>query len=342
MSAITTELPRRAVGKTGVSVSILGFGGVQVGDYFVTLPEEVAIGAIAEAYASGIRYFDTAPRYGRGLSEHRIGHVLRGQRRDDFVLSTKVGRNLAPDNSLANNPDRLGLPFKFVPDLSYDGTMRGVEQSLHRLGLSRIDFVFIHVVERREHGDEYPAKFREAMDGCYRALVALREQKVINGIGAGINDADACMDLLRAADLDSLMPAGRYTLMEQHSLDDIMPLAAEKGVSIICGAPFNSGVGATGLQPTSRYGNKPIEPQVHERIRGVEAVCKAHGVEMAAAALQFPLAHPNVVTVVPGMASAAEVRRNVELLRDPIPADFWADLKARKLMRENALVPGRA
>ena len=338
MTADVTDhiLPQRAVAQTGLSISILGFGGVQVGDYFTALPEATAIGAISDAYAAGIRYFDTAPRYGRGLSEHRIGHVLRQYLRDDFVLSTKVGRNLEPDQSLANTPHRLGLPFKFVPDLSFDGTMRGIEQSLHRLGLSRIDFAFMHALEPREYGTEYPARFREAIDGCYRALADLRAQKVIRGIGAGINEVQASIDLINSTELDCLMLAGRYTLMEQDALDSMLPLAARRNVSIIVGAPFNSGVLATGSIENARYGNRLLEPEVLNRVRDIERVCVEFDVELAAAALQFPLAHPSVVAVVAGMSSADEVRSNVRLVNQQIPVDFWSALKQKGILRPDA------
>jgi D-threo-aldose 1-dehydrogenase len=335
-----TELPRRAVGKTGVALSILGFGGVQVGDYFVKISDAQAAGALESAWAHGIRYFDTAPLYGRGLSEHRVGGALRYRPRDEFVLSTKTTRNLVPDNELATDPARRGLPFRLVSDFSYDGARRGVEQSLHRLGLSRIDFAFIHDLEPRAYGDAYPEKFREAIAGCYRALDDMRREGTIRGIGAGLNEAPACMNLMQAADLDCLMLAGRYTLLEQQTLDDVLPLAEEKGVGIIIGAPFNSGVLASGATADARYNNKPLEPALRERVLTIESICAQYRVPLPAAALQFPLAHPAVVSIVAGMASAEEVKRNVGHITREIPPAFWRTLQSEGLIRADAPVPG--
>jgi D-threo-aldose 1-dehydrogenase len=331
----SAPLPRRPL-KTSLELTILGFGALQVGDYFVKMSDETAAGAIRQAWDAGVRYFDTAPKYGRGLSEHRLGSVVRNYPRRDFVLSTKVGRRLVPDDELSGAPDHRGLPFRFVPDLSYDGTKRCLEESLHRLGLSRVDLAFIHELEPRVYGLDYLDRFREAMDGCYRALDDLRREGVIGGIGAGMNDAEASMRLIEAADLDCLMLAGRYTLLEQATLDDVLPLALERGIGIIIGAPFNSGVLATGAATDARYNNRPLDGAMVERVRGIEAVCAAHGVPLAAAALQFPLAHPAVVSVVAGMASADDVGRNRGLITQHIPAAFWADLKDRGLIRRDS------
>ncbi len=331
-------LPRRAL-RTGLPLTILGFGALQVGDYFAKMSDATATGAITAAWDAGVRYFDTAPKYGRGLSEHRLGGVLRNYPRPDYTLSTKVGRRLVPDHELSSIPDHRGLPFRFVPDLSYDGTRRGIEESLHRLGLSRIDLAFIHELEPRVYGLDYLDRFREAMDGCYRALDDLRGAGVIGGIGAGMNDAEASVRLMKAADLDCLMLAGRYTLLEQQTLDDVLPLALDKAIGIIIGAPFNSGVLATGAIETARYNNRPLEPALVERVQQIEAVCAVHDVPLAAAALQFPLGHPAVVSIVAGMASAEEVRRNRQLIIEDIPAGFWTDLKDRHLIREDSPTP---
>lgn len=330
---------RRSLGRTGLEVTTLGFGGVQVGDHFVLMPDRQATDALATAWDCGIRYFDTAPLYGRGLSERRVGNALRGHQRGSFVLSTKVGRILVPDDGIADDPARRGLPFRTVYDYSYDGVRRSIEDSLQRLGLSRIDLVFLHDLEPRAHGDDYPRRFREAADGGVRALAELRSQRVIRGFGAGLNEADAAVRLIEAADLDCLMLAGRYTLLEQQTLDDVLPLAERRGVAIVIGAPFNSGVLATGAMTEARYNNRPLEPELRARVEGIEAVCAAHGVPLPAAALQFPLAHPTVASVVAGMATADEVRRNVDLITQAIPPDFWAELKARNLIRADAPTP---
>ena len=332
------SMPTRPVGRSGLEVTVLGFGGVQVGDYFVRMPEAVARATIEEAWAQGVRYFDTAPRYGSGLSEHRIGSVLRDRPRSDFVLSTKTGRNLIPDAETTDS-DRLGLPFRQVPDLSRDGTLRGVEQSLHRLGLSRIDMMYIHALEPREYGEEYESRFCEAMAGTWPALASLRDEGVIRGIGAGINETEAAARLMRETDLDCMMLAGRYTLIDQSGLDEVLPLAAARGVSIVIGAPFNSGILATGDGPDARYWNRPPPPDVRDKVATLARLCDELAIPMAAAALQFPLAHPQVASVVPGVSSAEEVASNADLLRRTISADFWAALLDADVLEARSPVP---
>ncbi|MBL8598947.1 MAG: aldo/keto reductase [Devosia sp.] len=332
-------LPRRLLGGTGLSMSILGFGGVQVGDYFVKISEQVAAGAITQAWDEGIRYFDTAPQYGKGLSEHRIGTWLRQYPRDAFVLSTKVGRRIEPDPALCRDPERRGLPFRLVVDFSYDGTKRAIEDSLNRLALSHIDIAYIHDLEPRTFGVDYPAYFREAIGGCYRALDDLRSEGVIAGIGGGINEADASVKLMEAVPLDCLLLAGRYTLLEQQTLDSVMSLAVKQGVGIVIGAPFNSGVLATGAVADARYNNQPLEPALRAHVQQLEQICRRHCVPLPAAALQFTLAHPAVVSVVAGMANAEEVIRNRKLVAWSIPAEFWSELRDAGLIRTDAPLP---
>ncbi|HHG89763.1 MAG TPA: aldo/keto reductase [Devosia sp.] len=335
----TRELPHRPLGNTGLSMSILGFGGVQVGDYFVRMTEETARAAISQAWNEGIRYFDTSPKYGTGLSEHRIGAGLRGYSRDDFVLSTKVGRRLEPAPELDRDPEHRGLPYRLVTDFGYDATMRVIEGSLNRLGLSRIDIAYMHDLEPGTFGDEYPGIFRQAVDGCYRALDELRGQGVIRGIGGGMNAAEASVSLMRAVDLDCLMFAGRYTLLEQQTLDDVMALALEKNVGIVIGAPFNTGVLATGVVPDARYNNKPLKPELRARVHRIEKICARHDVALPAAAMQFPLAHPATVSVVCGIANADEATRNRDLIMRSIPGDFWAQMREEGLIRPDAPTP---
>lgn len=336
-------LAARPIGATGVAVTILGFGGLQVGDYWVRMTEADAAQTIRQAYDAGIRYFDTAPQYGSGLSEHRLGSALRAWPRDSFVVSTKVGRYLVPlDDAATADPERRGLPFQKVYDLSYDATMRGFEQSLHRLGLNRIDLAFIHDLDPYQLGDAYDATFEIGVEGCYRALDELRRAGVIRGVGAGLNDAPAACRLIEAVDLDCLMIAGRYTLLEQEPAATLLPLAQRRGVALIVGAPFNTGILATGAIPAARYNNRPAPPDVLERVRRIEAVCAEFGIPIAAAALRFPLVHPAVVAVVPGMGSVADVARNLELLRTPVPPAFWRRLHAAGLLRDEvAAAAGR-
>lgn len=320
-------LPRRPLGKTGLTVTSLGFGGLQVGDYWASMSESDAARTIRHAYEVGIRYFDTAPQYGSGLSEHRLGSVLRTVPRDSFVLSTKAGRYLVPlDDAATADPERRGLPFRKVYDLSYDATMRGFEQSLHRLGLNRIDLAFIHDLDPYQLGDDYDATFRIGVEGCYRALDELRRAGVIRGVGAGLNDAPAACRLIEATDLDCLMIAGRYTLLEQGPAATLLPLARRRGVTLIVGAPFNTGILATGAVPGARYNNRQPPPEILDRVRAIEAVCTEFCTVIAAAALQFTMLDANVASVVPGMGSVADVDRNLDLLRKPLPEAFWRRL----------------
>ncbi len=329
-----SRIARRRIGTTSVQVSELGFGGLQMGDYWVRIGEQEARETIRAAYDAGLGYFDTAPQYGCGLSEHRLGSALRGLPRDSYVISTKAGRYLEPDNDAAANPDHRGLPFRKVYDPTYDSTMRGVEHSLHRLGLSRVDMIFIHDLDPHGLGDDYERVFRIGVEGCYRALDDLRVQGVISAVGAGLNVSEAAVRLIAETDLDCLMIAGRYTLLEQAPARDLLPLAADRGVSVLIGAPFNTGILATGAVEGARYNNKPAAPEVLERVRRIEAVCGRHDVPIAAAALQFGLGDPNCSSVVPGMGGPQDVARNLALMKVAIPADFWAELRSEGLLDE--------
>ncbi len=332
-------LPRRQLGDTGLSPTIFGMGGVQLGDYFVKISQETACGAVEQAWIEGIRYFDVAPKYGQGLSEHRMGTSLREYPRDDFVISTKAGLTAVPDPTLDKDPGHRGLRNRMDLDFSYDGAMRQIEGSLNRLGLSRIDIVYLHDLETRTYGDMYPRLFRQAMGGTYKALDKLRSEGVISAIGGGLNEAPASIALMNAADIDCLMFAGRYTLLEQQTLDDVMALALKKNVGIIIGAPFNTGVLATGATADARYNNQPLEPELRARVEKIEQVCANHSVPLPAAAMQFTLAHPATVSLVAGISNAEEVSRNISLVQHPIPADFWTELRDAGLLRSDAPVP---
>lgn len=336
-------ISRRPVGKTGLEISVLGFGGLQVGDYWKVMPEAEAYATIERALALGINYFDTAPHYGTGLSEHRLGHVLRKLSRHTFVLSTKVARYLVPaDAEKLADPERRGLPFMGVYDLSYDATMRAFDQSLQRLGLEQIDFLFIHDLDPYQHGDYYDQRFKEAMAGCYPALVRLREQKVVRGIGGGINTHQASVRLIQEMDLDCVMVAGRYTLLEQTPARDLLPLAARKGTSLVLGAPFNTGILATGVVPGALYNNRPPPPDIVDRVSRMDVVCARHGIAIAAAALQFPLGHASVASVVPGMGGITDVERNLALMQVAIPDAFWAELRREGLLEDEVPTPPTA
>ena len=332
----------RRIGRTGLSVSQLGFGGAPLGDFSTRLPEAEALATVDAAYASGVTLFDTSPLYGHGLSEHRFGHVLRQKEAGSFVLSSKVGRWLRPRPAAEIDRGWFvgGLNFEAVIDYSYDATMRSLEQSFQRLGLNKIDILHIHDVDIWTHGkDGYERHFRTAMDGAYKALEELRRAGTISGIGLGVNEIEPCLRFAGAGDFDCFLLAGRYTLLEHAALDESLPLCQRRDISVVLGAPYNSGILATGAVPGAMYNYKPAPPEIMNRVARIEAACQRHGVPIAAAALQFPLGHPQVASMIPGAISPEQVERNVALMSAAIPADLWVELKHEGLMPASAPVP---
>lgn len=328
----------RALGPRGVTVTACGFGGAPLGDLYAPLDDATAIAAVESAADHGIALFDTAPLYGRGLSEHRIGTALRRRARTTFVLSTKVGRVFAP----APHGVRLtegyagGLAFEGRFDYSRDGALRSLEQSLLRLGLARVDIALIHDIDPWTHGERAEARFREAVEGAYRALDELRAQNVVRAIGIGVNDAGICARMARETDIDCVMLAGRYSLLEQGALDDFLPLAVERGIGVLLGGVFNSGILATGARAGAHYNYRAAPPEILRRVARIEAVCTAHGVALPHAAIRFPLAHPAIASVVLGAVTPDEVARNLAAFDAPIPSAFWRDLVAEGLLRADA------
>ena len=342
-------MEKRALGPGGMEVSVLGMGGAPLGDLYELVGDERARKTVETAHCVGVRLFDTAPLYGRGLSEKRIGAALRDRLRGDngIVLSTKIGRYLVPPNADAGagGIDRGifkgGLDFEIVMDYGYDGAMRSFEQSLGRLGVSHIDIVHIHDVDRGCAGseDEYQRRFRESADGAYKALDALRSAGTIGAISVGVNEVAPLLDFARSGTFDCFMLAGRYTLLQQEALDALLPLCVERNIGILIAGPFNSGILATGARSGAMYNYAPAPPEILRKVSQIEAVCARYGVPLAAVALQFPLAHPAVRAIVPGAASPQEVAMNAQLLETPIPADLWAELKREALLREDAPTP---
>lgn len=314
----------------------LGFGGAPLGNMFDVVDDAAAREAVAAAWDSGVRYFDTAPHYGSGLSEHRMGEVLRGYPRDQFTLSTKVGRLLRADPSHPENPPfKQGLPFRVEYDYSYDGVMRSVEDSWQRLGMAQIDIAYIHDIAQDTHGAEWTQVFETAMTGAAKALVRLREEGVIKGWGLGVNRTEACQRALDESDPDVFLLAGRYSLLDTAALGGLFADCQARGVHVVVGGPYNSGLLAGGS--TFDYEEAPAD-MVAARDRIAE-VCRAHGVDIRAAALQFCAAHPVVAAVIPGAKQAQKVRENAALMSAEIPAEFWADLKQRGLLAPEAPVP---
>ena len=314
----------------------LGFGGAPLGNMFDVVSEDTAEGALTAAWESGVRYFDTAPHYGQGLSEHRFGRVLRRYARDEFVLSTKVGRLLIADEHAPDNPPfKEGLPFRVEYDYSADGVRRSIEDSLNRLGLARIDIAFIHDIAEDAHGPAWEEMFKTAMDGAAKALIRLRDEGVIKGWGLGVNLTEPCRRALEQSDPDVFLLAGRYSLLDLAGLTDLFPACAARGVHVVVGGPYNSGLLAGGRNYD--YQEAPAD-KIAARDR-IAALAEQHGVDVRAAALQFCAAHPVVAAVIPGAKNAERVRTNAELMVRPIPAGFWSALREAGLLPEDAPVP---
>ena len=326
----------RALGRSGIEVGPYAFGVAPVANLGHEVAEEEAATALEAAWSAGVRYFDTAPHYGLGLGERRLGAFLATKPRDEFVLSTKVGRVLV-DNPLGVQQDDEGFdvrsPLVRRLDYSADGVRRSLDDSLERMGLDRIDVVFVHDPE------EF---YRESMEEAFPALDELRREGVIASYGAGMNQSAMLTNFVLNTDLDVVMCAGRYTLLEQGALDDLLPAASARGVSVIAAAVFNSGLLARDRPaPGATYDYAPASAEMLARVGAIADVCEANGVSLPAAALQFALGHPAVATVCTGARSAAQVRRNARLFDLPIPDSLWADLALAGLLRADAPLPTR-
>jgi D-threo-aldose 1-dehydrogenase len=337
----SVTIQTKILGRSGLPVTVLGFGATTLGNMYAAVSEREAAATLDAAYASGIRYFDTAPLYGHGLSELRTGSGVRAFADPSVIVSTKVGWRLKP---AFGQPTGAGLfegitAFSRFNDYSYDGVMRSFEDSLNRLGADRVDILLIHDADRRNQGERYPEVFRSAMDGAYKALISLRDQKLVKAIGCGLNEWESCQDFAEAGDFDCFLLAGRYTLLHQESLETFLPLCEQRGIGIILGGPYNSGILASGAVKGAWFHYAPAPEEVLMRVAAIEAVCARHRVQLKATALQFPLHHPCVATVIPGMRSPAEIAENLAMLRAPIPAELWHELKSGGLIEASAPTP---
>lgn len=324
--------------RNGLAVSQLGVGCSPFGHVQDHAANAVASETFAALHAAGLRYFDVAPMYGTGLAEHRLGAALRQVPRDGLVLSTKVGRLLDP------TPGRLAgsAAFRVRYDYSLDGALRSIEHSLQRLGTNAIDIVYLHDVNKRWQGELLEQRYAEAMAGAYRALERLRAEGVVKAIGVGVNDWGILERFAADGDFDCFMLAGRYTLLDHTALESFLPLCRRRGIGVMVAAPFNSGILATGAREGATFFYQPADAEIAARTRRIEAVCGRHGVALAAAALQFPLLHPAVTSVVCGMRSAAEAEANLAHCRAAIPAAFWEELKVEGLVAREAPTDGAA
>lgn len=332
---------KRKFGRVDLEVTPFAFGTAPVGNIFREIDEDTSDAMFQRSWEAGVRFYDTAPMYGHGLSELRTGQSLRWKRRDDFVLSSKVGRVLhpAPRATIDFAPWVNAAPFRMEFDYSYDGTMRSFEDSLQRMALERIDILFIHDIDVFTRGKDQPEVFAQAMDGCWKALESLRDQKVVKAIGVGVNEWEVCHAALQQRDFDCFLLAGRYTLLEQEALDAFLPLCAARGAAVVVGGGFNSGILATGAKPGAKYNYAPAPAHILQKVAQIEAVCAEFAVPLPAAALQFVVAHPAIPAFCAGTRTVGQLDQNLAWFSHPIPAGFWAALKSRGLLREDAPVP---
>ena len=316
------------IGRTGIMVGRLGLGGAPLAGLYTGVSDEQASATIERHLNQGMNFFDTAPLYGSGVSETRLGQVLSRRDRNSFVLASKVGRLLVPDPDRPQDVWSEDLPpIKAVFDYTYDGTMRSIEESLERLKLDRVDILHIH--DPDNHYDE-------AMNGSYKALDKLRSEGVIKAIGAGMNQAEMLARFAREGAFDCFLLAGRYTLIDHTGLKELLPICTEKHISIIVGGPYNSGILAMGAVEGATFNYSPAPPDIMDKVQRIETICARHQVPLKAAALQFPLAHPAVAAIIPGGRNPAEVDENAALVQYDIPNDFWADLRTDGLIPDAA------
>jgi D-threo-aldose 1-dehydrogenase len=325
----------RKIGNTEIAVTCFGFGGASMGNMYTMAHEDDAMKAIHRAYEANVRYFDTAPMYGFGKSERLYGTALKEKPRDSFVLSTKVGRLIVAGEP---PPESEKTPFVEIDnvyaafDYSRDGVLRSLEESRMRLGIDKIDIVYIH-------DPDVNNSYKQVLEEAFPTLADLKRQGVIGAVGVGINQAEMLCDFAKNAEFDCFLLAGRYTLLDQVALKELLPLCKEKNISIIIGGAYNSGILATGAVRGAHYNYALAPPEIMEKTRKIEKVCTHHNIPMKAAALQFPFGHPTVVSNIPGVKTKERFEENLTLFTFPIPADFWAELKGKKLLAVEAPVP---
>jgi D-threo-aldose 1-dehydrogenase len=349
-AAARTPAPITLAGRGGASLTLspLSLGTTGLGNYPTALSEESAAGAVAAALASGWRMFDTAPLYGRGLAERRLGLALNGTPRTRFVIASKIGRLLVPCPSrrFTRDPGAAMFvdpaPFDTRFDYSYDATLRSIDDSLQRLGLTHVDIVHVHNIDPANHpGEKVERMFGACMDGAYRALDRLRAERVITAIGVGNNSSAMLMRFAHAGDFDCFLMAGQYNLLNQDALDGVWADARASRVPILLAGVFASGILATGNQPDAMFGYRPAQQAVRRRVRALEALCARHSVSLPALAIRFALAHPMVRTLVLGCVTAGQVIKNTAALRETIPSALWRDLRDSGLVDARCPLPGR-
>lgn len=327
-------LATRTIGTTTVEVTELGFGGAPIGAVGERLSDDQVDEIVQSAWDKGIRYFDTAPLYGHGLSEKRLGRNLIRFPRDQFAMSTKVGRLLVPrerGERFAGMRDNEPVAIQY--DYSADAVRKSIESSLERLGLDRVDILLCHDIDKWTHGEEQPGIYKAAAEGALPALHRLREEGTVRAIGLGVNESAVCTRVMREFDPDCFLLAGRFTLLEQEPLDEMLPLCLNKNVSVIIGGPYNSGLLANADRRRATYDYKPAPDDLWEKAQRIREVCMSHEIDMRVAALQYPLRHRAVASVIPGMWSLNEVEMNLKFIQSDIPDSLWSDLAQAGLSR---------
>lgn len=342
---MTKRFESRTIGKTNLKVSPLGFGAASMGNLYHEVSDKEASATLSSAISLGMNLFDTAPRYGLGLSERRVGDALRNTPKEQYVLSTKVGRILTPNRNADVTKLRYGfatpMPFDAHYDYSYDGIMRSYEDSLLRLGLSEIDILLVHDIGADTHGEEDQFYFEQLHSSGYKALEELKASGQIKAIGLGVNESEICERVMDIGQFDCFLLAGRYSLLEQAPLKTFLPKCESHGASIILGGPYNSGILATGVKGNAAplYNYEPAPTHIIEKVAKIEAVCDDFNVTLAAAALQFPLGHSSISSVIPGLGSEQRVHKTMDLFTEDIPHEFWLRLKELELIDGAAPTP---
>lgn len=324
---MATATATRTFGRLGVDVTLAGLGTVAFGNMGRVVPTKQSRSVIDAAWSGGVRVFDTAPMYGHGLAEYRLAEQLRDHPRDSYFLINKVGRTLHPSREpLETSPWLATPPFAMTFDYSYDGVLRQVEASLQRMGTDRFDALLVHDADRFTHGTSQPERFREAIDGAFRALLRLRDEGVTKAIGIGVNETDVCLAAMEAVDLDCILIAGAYNLLSTTALDELLPECLRRGVAVINGRVFGSGILATGTTAGARFNYTHAPADIVDRVRRIEAVCNDYGVELGAVATHFAGSHPAIANICIGARTVRQQQRTLGWLNAVIPDDLWFTL----------------
>ena len=334
-------MKKRKLGKTDIDLSAIGFGAAPLGNLFEQLDESNCYEILENSYKSKINIYDTSPFYGNGLSEHRLGNFLKTLDESSYYLSTKVGRYLTSEKKENINRGKWvgGLNFKPNIDYSYDGVMRSFDQSLHRLAGTKIDICLIHDVDKYTYGDQVDHYFRVAMNGAYKAISKLKEEKVIKAIGVGVNNSDICKRFAEEGDFDCIILGGRYTLLDQSALNDCIPIAEEKNIGIILAGVFNSGILAKGIADHVTYFYDKIPEDIKIKYNKISKICEKYKVSVSTVALQFCYANKQISSMIIGMDRIEQIENNISKLNMKIPADLWNELKKIKIIDERCILP---